>query len=418
MSPSRLQKKITRSLMVYWREQPTRYDIEALQDNIRRVGLVVHIRWVLLVVLVVYSALAGAAYTTVMTIQHLASLMAIPAVALGFVVLYNSFYQANYRRLGAIAVWNNLQLALDAIVVTVLVYYSGGVASWFWSMYPLFILEAAFILKRPRDAWFHTLLCVGLLGGIEALEMVGVLPHVRIPFTGPNLANDLVYVSIRYLWQIAVLAGTAAVATSLIGVQRENARRHETLQLLDESTGLYSRAYFLRALPAEIRRAQRDGRGLHVMLVDLDRFGDYNTKFGIDRGDRLLGAIASAISSTVAQAGDLAVTLNIVSRFGGEEFAVLFAEDLSCEGGVPDAACAMRMAENLRRAAERVRVDDSGVSVSVAVASLPDDGTTADALLDAADEALSLAISTGGDRVVVSSTRGSARVVDLTSNDD
>jgi diguanylate cyclase (GGDEF)-like protein len=418
LSPSRLQKKIARSLMVYWREQPTRYDIEALQDNIRRVGLVVHIRWVLLVVLVVYSALAGAAYTTVMSISRLAGLMAIPAVALGFVVLYNSFYQANYRRLGAIAVWNNLQLALDAIVVTVLVYYSGGVASWFWSMYPLFILEAAFILKRPRDAWFHTLLCVGLLGGIEALEMVGVLPHVRIPFTGPNLANDLVYVSIRYLWQVAVLAGTAAVATSLIGVQRENARRHETLQLLDETTGLYSRAYFLRALPAEIRRAQRDGRGLHVMLVDLDRFGDYNTKFGIDRGDRLLGAIASAISSTVAQAGDLAVTLNIVSRFGGEEFAVLFAEDLSCEGGIPDAACAMRMAENLRHAAERVRVDDSGVSVSVAVASLPDDGTTADALLDAADEALSLAISTGGDRVVVSSTRGSARVVDLTSNDD
>ena len=113
MSPSRLRKRIARALMVSWREQPTRYDIEALQANTRRVGLVIRVRWALLIVLVIYSLLAGAAYVTVMPVAELASRMVIPALALGFVALYNTFYQLNYRRLGNIALWNNLQLALE-----------------------------------------------------------------------------------------------------------------------------------------------------------------------------------------------------------------------------------------------------------------------------------------------------------------
>ena len=117
-APSRLRKRIARALMVSWREQPTRYDIEALQANIRRVGLVVRVRWALLVVLISYSVLAGLAYTIRVPASELAQLMAVPALALALVVVYNTFYSLNYRRLGNIALWNNVALALDAIVVT------------------------------------------------------------------------------------------------------------------------------------------------------------------------------------------------------------------------------------------------------------------------------------------------------------
>ena len=193
--------------MVSWREQPTRYDIEALQANIRRVGLVIRLRWALLVVLVTYSVFGGLAYASRMPPGELASRMMIPAIALGFVVLYNTFYQLNYKRLGNLAVWNQLQLALDAIVVTVLVYYSGGVNSWFWSMYCLFILEAAFILPKRRDAWLLMALCVVLLGALEWLALAGVVPNVTMPFADPLLYRDAVFVAVRYGWQVAVLAG-------------------------------------------------------------------------------------------------------------------------------------------------------------------------------------------------------------------
>ena len=401
--------------MVSWREQPTRYDIEALQANIQRVGRVIRVRWALVIVLVVYSSIAGAAYLSVLPIAELASRMVIPALALGFVVLYNTFYQVSYKRLGNIVVWNNLQLALDAMVVSLLVYYSGGVNSWFWSMYSLFILEAAFILPRRRDVWGLAAVCALLLGGIEWLELLGWVPHVVIPFASNDIFRDPVYVAVRFGWQVAVLAGTAAVSTQLVGEQRAAEARRETLVVLDATTGLYSRAFFLRALSAEIRRAQRDARPVHVLVVDIDHFGDFNRRFGIETGDRLLQAIAATITRCVGEVGDVIVTTNLAARFGGEEFAVLLAEDDSV-GGPPQTGDAERLANRLRKAIGETKVAGAGVTVSVGIASLYADGASIDDLLDAADGALAHAIEVGGDRVVVASSL--APVVDVEHDED
>ncbi|TLM99429.1 MAG: diguanylate cyclase, partial [Actinobacteria bacterium] len=387
MTPSKLRKRLSRALVVSWREQPTRFDIEALQANTRRVGLVVRTRWVLLVVLALYSLLAGALYTTEIPVTDLARLMVIPAVALGCVVLYNSYYTLNYKRLGNIAVWNNLQLALDALVVTVLVYFSGGVNSWFWSIYALFILEATFILPRSRDAWLHALFSTVLLGLVEWAEFGAVIPHVNIPFASAELHSDLVFVAVRYSWQVAVLLGTAWISTLIVGEFRDEIASRRAQTLVDETTGLYSRSYFMRACSAELRRAQRDGRPLHVLLLDIDRFGEFNGRFGIDAGDNLLRALARSLTETVAMAGDVMVTTNLAARFGGEEFVVLLAEDSRIDG-TPGCDDARRLAEHLRSAAEAVRVGGAGVTVSLGVASLPQDGTTVDELLDAADAAL------------------------------
>lgn len=390
---------MTRALVVSWREQPTRFDIEALQANIRRVGLVVRVRWILIFVLVSYSLLAGAAYLSRMELLELARLMAIPAFTLGIVVLYNAFYAMNYRRLGNIAVWNNLQLALDALVVTVLVYFSGGVNSWFWSIYALFILEATFILPRSRAAWAHALFTIALLGVVEWSVFLGLLPQVHIPYAASEFHQDFVFVAVRYLWQAAVLLGTAWIATNIVGEFRHEIDTSRAQALVDSSTGLYSRPYFLRTFASEVRRATRDGRPLFVVLVDIDRFGHFNERFGIDRGDRLLRALAASLASVVSSGSDSNST-NLVARFGGEEFAILFAEDdlSNAHASLEDAK---RLAERIRVAAQDVAVDGAGVTVSVGVASLPDDGRTVDALLDAADAALSCAIDEGGNKVVL-----------------
>jgi len=396
---SKVTKRLARALVISWREQPTRYDIEALQANIRRVGLVIRVRWALLGVLIFYSVIAGLAYATRIDVTELARLMMIPALALGFVVLYNTYYSLNYRRLGNIAVWNNLQLALDALVVTVLVYFSGGVDSWFWSMYALFILEATFILARPRDAWLHALFSCGLLGAVVWLEFAGVLPHQQIPFAETNHYLDATFVAVRWGWQVAVLLGTASVATLIVGEFRRELASRQAQTLVDTTTGLYSRSYFLRATVAELRRAQRDHRALHVLLVDIDRFGDFNERFGFEVGDRMLGALATALTRTVSIAGDLAMSTNLVARFGGEEFVVLLAEDERVDG-IPSTESALRLAEKLRTAAAAVSVESAGITVSIGVASMPEDGSSVDELLDSADAALVCAWEEGGNRVV------------------
>jgi diguanylate cyclase (GGDEF)-like protein len=357
------------------------------------------LRWWLVGVLALYSVVAGALYTSIVPVAELLQLMAIPALALGIVVLYNIFLQSTYRRLGNIALFNNAQLALDALVVTTLVYYSGGAVSWFWSMYSLLILEAAFIMPKRSHVWLMTLWCALLLGVVEFAEAAGVVAHQQVPFATISQSVGA-FVAVRYLWQILVLSGTAWVSTHAIqAILPAGGRTCESL--LDSATGLYARGYFQRAMTAEIGRARRDGRQVFCILLDIDHFAEFNRRFGIDTGDRLLAELAVAISLGVARAGDVLMTTNVAARWGGEEFAVLLAEDETVPNGIPTCDSAERLAEELRSVIGSVRVADAGVTVSVGLAAFPDDGSSPDDVLTAADEALVRAVEGGGNCVVV-----------------
>jgi len=381
--------------MVSWREQPTRYDIEALQANMRRVGLVISVRWALVAALATFSVLAAWAYTFETPWAELWANMQIPAIALGFVLAYNTFYQLTYRRLGNIAILNHAQLLFDALVVTVLVHYSGGVHSWFWAMYLLFVLEAAFILPRKRDTWFVMVFCSLALGFVVWGEYFEVIPHVDMPYIETSLQHTRTFVAVRYLWQLTVLAGTATVATHMTAAIRAREAELAASSIVDDMTGLYDRHYFLRVLGSEVIRAEHDGRPVYVMLIDIDHFGRFNQLVGIEKGDRMLCEIADAISGSVEAAG--MTDANVVARFGGEEFAVIFTEH-SAEG-FPTHNEAVALAESIRKAVSTLRISDAGVTISVGVASYPDDGATRDQLLDAVDEALLAAVAADGNTV-------------------
>lgn len=416
MAPNQLKKKLSRALMVSWREQPTRHDVAALQASIRRVGLVVRVRWALLMVLVVYSVIAGWLYTGSMPLLELVELMVVPALALGLVVLYNLYYSVNYRRLANIVVWNSVQLGLDTLVVTVLVHFSGGVNSWFWSIYALIIFEAAFILPRSRDVWAHAASSLVLLGFVEFSELFGLLEHKVIPYATSDAYSDPVFVGVRYFWQVSVLLGSAWVATMLVGEFRRELDSRRAHALVDEETGLFSREYLMRALRNELRRAQRDQRPLHVMLIDIDQFGEFNNRFGIDAGDRLIREFAVVLNEVTGAGESEQPTTNVAARLGGEEFAILLAE-IAPAGAAPSSEDAEHVANQMARALSEVRMDGAGVSVSVGVASMPHDGVTCSELLDAADGALAAAIEAGGNRVVAASSVQNAAHEDLPQNE-
>ena len=403
MSPTRLGKRLSRALKVTWREQPNRYDIEALHDNARRVGVVIRVRWALVFVLFVYSIFGAAIYVQTIPLADLANLMAVPAIALGFVLAYNTFYQLTYRRFANIALFNHAQLLLDALVVTILVYYSGGITSWFWAMYSLFILEAAFILPRKLDAWLIALACAAMLGAVTLAEFFGIVPHAEIPFANAEVYSNATYVSVRYLWQVAVLFGTASVATLLVA---DTARASEGTAITDSVTGLYSRGYYRQILPTEIGRARRDQRALHLVFVDLDRFTEYNERFGIETGDKLLEQIGSVVADSLGSPDARAASTNVAARIGGEEFAIILTEATGT-GAEPRRQDALALAEQLRLAIAVTTVSDAGVTASIGVASLPEDGISSQELTSAADEALLAAMEAGGNAVGTATQTGS-----------
>ncbi len=402
MNQSRIAKTLARTAVVSWREQPTQYDIEALRANLERVGLVIRVRWAIVAMLAGYSVVAASIYGLSTDRDVLIRNMTIPAIALIFVLMYNGFYQITYRRVANIAFLNQAQLLFDAIVVTVLVYYSGGVYSWFSSMYLLFILESAFILPRRSQVWMLVTVSSLLYGIVLFGEYLGWFPHIDLPFVANELYANLTYVLVRYLWKVTLYAGAALVGMLMMKSIHMRERELRESSFVDELTGLFNRPYFQRVLSTELERARRNDRGVALVMADIDGLGEVNRTFGVDVGDELLAAIGRRLRSvSESDTGEWGRGVDIACRFGGEELALIVPELGRGEGSlrIPIGERALAGAEAFRAAVESTRVSGVGVTVSIGVAIGPRDGESPDALIDAADRMLSLAASVGGNTV-------------------
>jgi diguanylate cyclase (GGDEF)-like protein len=394
VSPGRFAKSLARRLTISWRQQPTQFDIEALAANVARVGLVVRVRWAIVAGLVLFSLVGGGVYAADGRIVDMWSHMTVPAAALAGVALYNAYYQASYRRFANIAVFNVVQLSLDILVVSVLIYYSGGVYSWFPAMYLLFVLEAALILPSQLQVYAVAGGAWAAYSAVLGLVYAGVLPHMAMPFVSNDLQTAGSYVAVRSLWELTVLAGAAGLGTALMHGLRAREDRLSADSVRDLRTGLFNRAYFRRELGLEIERARRDRRGVSVVLVDVDHFERFNEMFGTEAGNAMLVRLAEAITQAVSGGASLEAQLVVVARYGGEEFALIVPEGSS--GQMADGEA---LAERVRAAVGDARERDRSVTVSVGVAAYPAHGRTAAELIGSADAALSAAKAAGGNRV-------------------
>jgi diguanylate cyclase (GGDEF)-like protein len=402
LNQSKIAKALARTAVVSWREKPTQYDIEALRANIERVGLVIRVRWAIVAALAAFSAVAALVYSRSVPFEQFVANMTIPAFALVFVLGYNAFYQMTYRRVGNVGFLNQAQLIFDIIVTTVLVYYSGGVYSWFSSMYLLFVLEGAFILPKRWHVWMLVATSAALYGLVLVSEYLGWIPHVDMPFVSNELHANATYVLVRYLWKVTMYGGAGTIGILMMSRIRERERELRESSMTDETTGLYNRSYFHRVLTTEIERARRSGRELAIVVADVNRFGDINRVFGLDVGDEILGALGLALKDAAREGhGDAPHELNAACRVGGEELAVIVPEIALYEEEVaPARERALAIAEEFRASVEALRVRGLSVTVSVGVAIFPGDGDSVDSLIDAADRALFAASQESGNRVV------------------
>ncbi len=401
MNQSRIAKMLARTAVVSWRDEPTQYDIEALRGNMQRVGLVIRVRWAIVAMLAGYSVVAASIYGLSTDMDVLVRNMTVPAIALIFVIMYNGFYQILYRKAANLAFLNQAQLLFDTIVVTVLVYYSGGVYSWFASMYLLFILESAFILTRRSQVWMLVATSSVFYGFVLFGEYLGWFPHIDLPFVANELYANITYVLVRYLWKVTLFAGAALMGMLMMKSIRDREDELRESSFIDELTGLFNRPYFQRVLSVELERARRNDRGVALVLADIDGLGEVNRTFGVEVGDQLLGAIGGHLRRIGdTDPDDWARSVDISCRFGGEEFALIVPEFGRNDGSrMPIDERALTDAEAFRAAVAGTRASGVGVTVSVGVAIGPRDGESPDALIDAADRMLTLAVAAGGNTV-------------------
>jgi diguanylate cyclase (GGDEF)-like protein/PAS domain S-box-containing protein len=149
--------------------------------------------------------------------------------------------------------------------------------------------------------------------------------------------------------------------------------RLEDLATTDGLTELKNHRAFQERLAEECLRSQRSGAPLSLLMIDVDRFKQFNDAFGHPCGDRVLRQVAAVLQSCARQT-------DVVTRYGGEEFAIILAET--------DRANALAVAERLRGAVEAAQLAQRPITISVGVATSSSQIASPSDLVKAADEAL------------------------------
>ncbi len=159
---------------------------------------------------------------------------------------------------------------------------------------------------------------------------------------------------------------------------------------IDDLTGLATHGAFKERLEREFQRASRYRRPLSLLMVDVDYFKHYNDHFGHPAGDRLLRRVGRMVAGELRR-------VDFGARYGGDEFSVILPE-------TPKTAATV-VAERIRRAIEkhpflhRESQPLGRVTVSVGVATYPEDAAAGVKLVEAADRALYQAKTEGRNRV-------------------
>jgi len=171
----------------------------------------------------------------------------------------------------------------------------------------------------------------------------------------------------------------------------EKVQFHEEILMMastDGLTGLNNHRTFQERLKEETERARRFNTNISLLMIDIDHFKAFNDTYGHVRGDEVLKRVACIITENIR-------SIDFAARYGGEEFAVILPQ-VSFDG-------AMVVAERIRLSSEahviKLNGDEAVVTLSVGVATFPDDATSKDALIESADKALYLAKRTGRNRV-------------------
>ena len=162
-------------------------------------------------------------------------------------------------------------------------------------------------------------------------------------------------------------------------------RRTQASAIYDELTRLYNYRYFQDRVDAETRRALRYDNALTLLMIDVDDFKAFNDTRGHLAGNMALRRLASVLRKSVRE-------VDVAARYGGEEFAILLPSTSKL--------AALKLAEKLRSVIERAGIGRSpasakALSVSIGVASVPGDATSAEELVERADSALYIAKSMG-----------------------
>jgi diguanylate cyclase (GGDEF)-like protein len=286
--------------------------------------------------------------------------------------------------------------------------------------------QALKIMEREPFALVITDIKMPGMTGLELLEQIKTrYPDTQVIIITSHASLETAISAMRhgaydYLFKpfedLDLISAAARRALEKVVLTRENRRLMESLaqknsqlekanRILkdlacrDGLTRLYNHRYFQDVINNEIFRAQRNGEVFSLLFVDLDHFKHYNDTHGHLEGDRLLRKIGEILLKAVRRT-------DIVARYGGEEFVIMLPATPKKNAAV--------MGEKLRRYIEtypftgRESQPLKKVTISVGIATFPEDGAQRPELVERADGAMYRAKKLGRNAVWTAKTEDGA----------
>ena len=212
--------------------------------------------------------------------------------------------------------------------------------------------------------------------------------HIIVPLKGTNSMVGVLYLYLPINQEVGDhLKKMFEIIGTQVGIAIENATNYKDaveLTLVDPLTGLQNRRVMLANLDKYIVLAERHGRSLSLIMMDLDHFKKFNDTHGHQVGDQLLVQVADIMQKLVRKSGHIV-------RYGGEEFLLMLPE--------ADWKGAFQVAERIRKAVEK----ETAITISLGVASLQkgEKRVTSQDLIKDADTALYRAKQLGRNRIEI-----------------
>ncbi len=170
-------------------------------------------------------------------------------------------------------------------------------------------------------------------------------------------------------------------------------KRIEEISQHDALTNIYNRRYFDEVFPKQINTSSRNNILLVFIMLDIDKFKDYNDTYGHQEGDNTLIKVASVLSQTMKRSSDYAF------RLGGEEFGLLF--------NIKNEEDALKIAQDVKQKVEDLKIEHSKnkvskyITISLGVKVIkPDNKLNIEEIYVSADKALYEAKETGRNKIV------------------
>ena len=259
------------------------------------------------------------------------------------------------------------------------------------------IIDNNFIKKVDRG---YTIALSLLL----ALLIASVVSRVNSAFTASmmSLSTYFIYILISYyalrfenLWLELIyplIFSIAAFTLAYIGkylVKSRDFEQQYKLATTDGLTELYNHRYFQEQIRMQVEQAKRYSTNFSLIIIDIDFFKKFNDTFGHQSGDAVLRQVAQTLKKNVR-------STDIVCRYGGEEMSIILPNTIKDEAFTTAQKICNRVAE---KKFKLIGDKETGVTISLGVATFPFDGDTAQKIIEAADKKLYEAKNNGRNQV-------------------